>query len=54
MPVHVGSKRDKEGWPIIEDATGEVVAHGKTKKDAHISAYYRNRAHAAKMKRQGK
>jgi hypothetical protein len=42
-PVHA------EGKKIIENATGKVVAHGKTKKSAKIAARIRNEKHREKM-----
>ncbi len=50
MPVHVAEK----GTAIIENATGRVVAHAKSRRKAHIYAYYRNKGHEEKMRREGK
>ena len=50
MPVHVSAgKKTKKGYAVIENATGKVVAHAKTKKNAHIYAWKRNKAHEEKM-----
>ena len=38
MPVHA------EGKEIVENATGRVVGHASSKRNAHISASIRNRA----------
>ena len=52
VPVKVVSKKDKKGYPIVEKSTGRVVAHGKTKKNAYISAWIRNKA--IEEKKEGK
>lgn len=52
-PVHATNRKSKEGYAIVEDSTGRVVAHGKTKKNAHIAAWIRNKAHKEKMQREG-
>lgn len=54
MPVHVRARQKGEGgkpWKIVEDATGKVVGQSDTKKDAEISASYRNKAHKEKLAR---
>ena len=48
MPVHVSSRKSKKGVAIVENATGKVVAHAKSKKNAHIYAWKRNKAHKEK------
>jgi hypothetical protein len=45
MPVHVSGKT------IIETATGKVVGRASSKRNAHISAGIRNRAHRRKRRR---
>ena len=53
MPVHATNRKASEGYAIVEDATGRVVAHGKTKRKAHIAAWIRNREHKKKMEASG-
>jgi len=49
MPVHVSAgKKTKEGYAIIENSTGRVVAHAKTKKNAGIYVWKRNTESAKK------
>lgn len=45
MPVHAKGKK------IIEDATGKVVGNATSARNAHISAWIRNKAHKMKMER---
>lgn len=42
MPVHVESRGGK--FVIVENSSGRVVGHSKSRKDAEISASIRNRA----------
>lgn len=51
MPVHVEKHSGKRPYKIIETATGRVVGTSSNPKDAHISAWKRNKAWEAKQKK---
>ena len=53
MPVRIRKKFPSENgklFKIIEISTGKVVGESDTKKDAEISASYRNKAYKKKHK----